>query len=135
MGDLVAISLKNTLATAGALGLLYIVLAVRVIRGRFKHHVSLGDGGNPEMLALIRAHGNFAEYVPLVLVMMGLLELSGANKTALMWCGLALVVGRVLQAIGVGIKKAPNAPRFIGTNITFLLLIGYSVWGLSIAFG
>lgn len=135
MGEFVAISLQNTLATAGALGLLYIVLAVRVIRGRFKHHVSLGDGGKPEMLALIRAHANFAEYVPLLLVLMGLLELAGANKTALMWCGVALVIGRVLQAIGVQMPKAPNAPRFIGTNITFFLLIGFSVWSLIIAFG
>jgi uncharacterized membrane protein YecN with MAPEG domain len=33
-----------------------------------------GDGGDPEMSQAIRAHGNFAEYVPLGLILLGLVR-------------------------------------------------------------
>lgn len=135
MDNLIGLSLKATLVTAGVLGLIYIVLAVRVIMGRFKFRVSLGDGGNPQMLARIRAHANFAEYVPFVLVLMGLIELSGGDRTTLSWCGAVLILSRVLQAVGVHIPKAPNPYRFVGTSLTFLLLIGFSIWGIMIGVG
>jgi uncharacterized membrane protein YecN with MAPEG domain len=135
MDPQVSAPLTSTLATAGALGLMYIGLAARVIRGRFVYHVSLGDGGKPEMLARIRAHANFSEYVPLVLILMGLIEVSGGSKTVLAWCGAALIVARVLQAIGVELPKAPNPYRFVGTITTFLLVIGFSIWCLRIALG
>jgi hypothetical protein len=63
-------ALPVTLATAGALGIIYLVLAARVVRGRWTHRVSLGDGGNAAMQRLIRAHGNFGEYVPMLLILM-----------------------------------------------------------------
>ncbi|PIR23191.1 MAG: hypothetical protein COV44_04320 [Deltaproteobacteria bacterium CG11_big_fil_rev_8_21_14_0_20_45_16] len=48
-----------------AFHLLFMVfLAVRVIRTRWRHRVSLGDGGNAEMLRAIRIFGNFNEYTP-----------------------------------------------------------------------
>jgi hypothetical protein len=126
-------TLGATLATGGALGLVYVVLSFRVIGGRWRHRVSLGDGGNAAMQRRIRAHANFAEYVPLLLLLMALLELAGASRGALVPCGIALVVGRVLHAIGIEIPKAPNPYRFLGGLITFGLLIAYSVWALVIA--
>ena len=126
-------TLTSTLGTAGALGLVYLVLTVRVIRGRFENGVSLGDGGKAVMQRRIRAHGNFAEYVPLVLILMGLIELAGGNRTVLAASGAALVVGRVLHAIGIEIPKAPNNYRLAGGMITFLLILGGSVWALFLA--
>ena len=58
---------------AGLLALLFLVLSWRVIQFR-QRGISLGDGGDPRMLRLIRGHANFAEYVPLILLMMGFLE-------------------------------------------------------------
>ena len=126
-------TLTSTLGTAGALGLVYLVLTVRVIRGRFANGVSLGDGGKAVMQRRIRAHGNFAEYVPLVLILMALIELAGGNRTVLAASGAAVVVGRVLHAIGIEIPKAPNPYRFLGGMITFLLILGGSVWALFLA--
>ncbi|MDX2221839.1 MAG: MAPEG family protein [Rhodospirillaceae bacterium] len=134
MDSMVAMRLDITLATAGALGLVYLVLSARVIQGRFQHQVSLGDGGKQEMLARIRTHGNFSEYVPFVLILLGLLELSGANRTVLAMAGGSLVAFRILHAIGIP-RKAPNPFRFLGVIGTFLLLLGGSVWALIIAFG
>ena len=123
-------ALPVTLATAGALGLIYLTLTVRVVRGRWKHRVSLGDGGNAAMQRLIRAHANFGEYVPLLLILMGLLEASDAPRGVLTWAGIALVVGRIAHAIGIETPKAPNPYRFIGGLVTFSMLLLGSIWAL-----
>jgi hypothetical protein len=123
-------ALPITLATTGALGLLYLTLTVRVIRGRWKHRVSLGDGGNAAMQRLIRAHANFGEYVPLLLILMALLEASGASRNVLAGAGIALVVGRIAHAIGIETPKAPNPYRFVGGLVTFGLLLLGSLWAL-----
>ena len=126
--------LTNTLITAGMLGVWYAFLALTVIRARFKHRVSLGDGDVPELRARIRAHANFAEYVPIILILMGLVELAGGNRTVLLGSGVALVVSRVSQALGIWQPKAPNALRFSGTCITLFLLVYYSVWAIVIGY-
>jgi uncharacterized membrane protein YecN with MAPEG domain len=126
--------LTTTLATAGALGLIYIALAFRVIAFRFKHRVSLGDGGNPALLQRIRSHGNFAEYVPLLLILMGLIEQSGGSKTVLMWSGALLIVSRVLHVVGVEYHRSPNPFRVFGVAVTFFMIISGSIWALRLAF-
>jgi uncharacterized protein len=123
-------ALPITLATTGALGLLYLTLTVRVVRGRWKHRVSLGDGGNAAMQRLIRAHANFGEYVPLLLILMALLEASGASRNVLAGAGIALVIGRIAHAIGIETPKAPNPYRFVGGLITFGMLLLGSLWAL-----
>lgn len=126
--------LPVTLATASVLALIYIVLVLRVVRGRFKARVSLGDGGNDELRALIRSHGNFAEYVPLLLIFMALLELAGTDKTVLAWAGGSLVVFRILHLIGLP-RRAPNPYRFLGTLGTMILTAAAAVYGLVLVFG
>ena len=66
-----------------------------------KLRVPLGDGGNPQMLRMIRLHGNAAEYIPLALVLMAIYEINGGWHTALHVIGIALVAGRVLQTWGM----------------------------------
>src|SRR3954466_195242 len=57
----------------GLLALIFFVLSMRVVQVRGK--VSLGDGGDPTVLRRMRGQANFAEYVPLILLMMAFLEL------------------------------------------------------------
>jgi len=125
--------LNVTLTTASLLGLIYVGLMLRVVRMRFQNSVSLGDGGNPEIQKRIRAHGNFAEYVPLLLILMGLLELAGANKTSLATAGAALVLFRIAHAVGIH-QPAPNAARFVGTVGTVSLIIAFCSYGLWLSF-
>ena len=80
---------------AGILALLFFVLSYRVILLR-GHGASLGDGGNPVLLRRIRAHGNFSEYVPFILLMIGMLELSHFSIYVLHALGVTLVVARLL---------------------------------------
>jgi uncharacterized membrane protein YecN with MAPEG domain len=122
--------LPITLATAGALGLIGLILGVRVTMGRNKHNVHMGDGGNPDMIVRMRTHANFAEYVPLMLVLLGLLEFGGANQTALMVGAAVLVVARISHAIGMG---GPLALRVGGAFATYVLLAASSIYGLKLA--
>jgi len=61
---------------AAILAIVFVVLSVRVVMQRCAVQVSLGDGGNLSLLRRQRAHANFAEYVPLALILMALTELA-----------------------------------------------------------
>lgn len=110
---------------AGALALWFLVLSMRVVAGRSgPAGPSLGDGGDPAMLRRIRGHANFAEYVPLVLVLMGLLELGGLPRWGLHAIGAVLLLGRLLH--GYALSFSGNSPfgRTAGILLTFLALLG-----------
>ena len=121
--------LAVTLTTACILTLSYLVLTVRVVRGRRRHRVSLGDGGNDELWARVRVHGNFGEYVPLALILMGLLETSNGNPIMLTIIGALLIAVRVLHVFGIQ-RGGANALRVLGAGGTFLLLAVLAIWGL-----
>ncbi len=90
---------------AGLLALLYLALTAHVVRGRYKLRLPLGDGGDAHMNRRIRAHANFAEYVPLALVLMALNELSGMSNGILNFLGLWLVAGRVSHAYSLMVSE------------------------------
>ncbi|MFM4702284.1 MAPEG family protein [Aeromonas bivalvium] len=122
--------LPVTLTYAGLLGLLFLLLSIWVVKRRAQFKVAIGEGDAPPLRAAIRAHGNFAEYVPLTLLLLALCELAG---TAPLWLHLAggmLLLGRMLHAIGIQIPKAPNMPRLFGTLLFWLSLTLLSVLAL-----
>ena len=119
-----------TLSYAGLLGLLFLGLSFWVVKRRAQFRVMIGEGEAPEMLAAIRAHGNFAEYVPLTLLLMALCELAGVGALWLHLGGVLLLVGRILHAIGIQIPRAPNMPRLFGTLFFWLSLGIFSVLAL-----
>jgi uncharacterized membrane protein YecN with MAPEG domain len=85
---------------AGLLGLLAVSLTVSVGRLRMQKKIYLGDGGDPEMLAAIRAHGNFMEYVPLCLALVYFAsDYYGYWPVAI--ASLILLISRVLHAGGL----------------------------------
>lgn len=106
---------------AGILALVFFALSVRVVAMRGTG-ISLGDGGNPAMLRRIRGHANFAEYVPLILLMMAFLELSRYSAYLLHGLGIALVIGRVLHGYALSFAEKFKFGRFYGTVLTFTLL-------------
>ena len=87
-------SVSITALYAGILALIFVALAINVTRHRVKLRVALGDGGNPEMLRMIRLHANAVEYIPLALVLMALYELNGGWHVALHIIGIVLIVAR-----------------------------------------
>ncbi len=98
---------------------LYIYLAVRVIRVRFRAHVSVGDGGDKSLLRRMRVHANFAEYVPVALILMGLAESLGLDARALHGAGVTLLLGRAAHAYGMSQEKDILPLRSAGVVATF----------------
>lgn len=121
--------LAATLTTAGLCGLIYIVLSIRVVQVRGALKISLGDGGHDSLLTRIRSHANFAEYVPLLLVLLAVVELSIDSSPWLWVLGLTVVAARVSHAIGMAIGNA-NPFRVAGMIGTWVPLVVLSVWAL-----
>ncbi len=108
---------------ASILALLFVLLSLRVIFVRRRARVALGDGGDRTLQRRLRAHGNFAEYAPLVLVLMALAEMQDAPALALHGIGLALLAGRCLHAYSVSREPEPIQLRVAGMTLTFIALI------------
>lgn len=107
---------------AGLLALWFLVLSLRVVAGRFKGP-GLGDGGDPGMLRVIRGHANFAEYVPLILLLLAMLEMGGTTAPWLLHTlGAALLAGRLLHGFALSFSEQFVFGRSAGILLTFLAL-------------
>jgi len=110
-----------TLAYAGMLGLLLVILSFNVMQ----NWVRVTGRGQATDLAMRRAErllSSFVEYVPLGLVLLTLIELKGAPALVLHILGIMLLVGRVLHAYGSNEMPGAGLMRFIGAQMTFLML-------------
>ena len=85
---------------AGLLGLLAVALTVHVGRMRTRKKIFLGDGGDPEMTAAIRAHGNLLEVAPLALILLWMMHGPMGHRLADI-LAIILVVARFLHAGGM----------------------------------
>ena len=73
----------------------------------------------------VRAYGNFAEYVPLALLFILVLELMNCPIWLLWLLGSALTVGRIAHAWGLIKTYGPSLGRAIGFFLTwFVYIIG-----------
>lgn len=113
---------------AALLAVLFVGLSVRTLLLRRSLKIGLGDAGNSEMLRAIRVHSNFAEYVPLSLLMLCFVEGRGAYPWLVHCLGLGLLAGRVSHAFGVSQANENFTYRVAGmalTLTTLLLSAGY----------
>jgi len=116
------------------LALLMLALAVLVVKKRIHFKVIFGDEGQEPLLLAIRAHANAVEYIPIGLLLLICLE----NTWHLPWLthlmGSALLLGRVLHAIGLSQQSGENKPRFWGMVFTwgmiFVSAIAVLAYGL-----
>ena len=108
---------------AGLLGVLMLILAFRVVAVRRTTSIGLGDGGDALLLSRIRIHGNAAEYVPLALILMLILELNGGSARWLHVLGIALLVGRVAHVQGLSRSTGTSAGRFVGNILTWSVIM------------
>jgi uncharacterized membrane protein YecN with MAPEG domain len=111
---------------AALLTLWYLLLSAIVIRHRQKG-ISLGDGGDTGLQRAVRGHGNFAEYVPLALLMMMILEASRTSLYVLHALGVLLLAGRVLHGWALSFTRRWRFGRTWGTVLTFAVLVAEAV--------
>jgi uncharacterized protein len=76
-------------------------LAIWVIVQRVRLKIEWGDGGNLDMAQAVRAHANFAEHVPMVLLAIGASEVTGASRPLLIGLAASLIAARALSAYGL----------------------------------
>lgn len=107
----------------GLLGLLYLFLCWRVVDRRRHAKVGLGAGGDAALERAIRVHGNFAEYVPLFLLLLLAAELGGVTPWVLHALGAVFFAGRVGHAYGLSRSSGVSGGRFYGTLLTWVVLL------------
>lgn len=123
--------LPVTLATAGAAALINLWLAGRIMRIRFGRGILYGDGGDERLANRMRAQLNFAEYTPLVLILIAAIEWSAGSSFWLALAGALYVAGRVAHPIGMdGWLPA----RQFGTATTFAITLLLGIAALALPF-
>lgn len=113
----------TTALYAALLALMFVVLSIKVIGKRRQFQVGIGTNGEALLERAVRVHANFAEYVPLALVLMFLAEYSGLAPLYLHILGLTLLLGRLSHAYGVQQLKEPLKFRVFGMLLTFSVLL------------
>lgn len=116
---------------AAILALIILALGINVTMHRVKLKVSLGDGGNPVMLRMMRLHANAIEYIPIALVLMAIYEINGGWHWALHVIGIALVAGRLIQTAGMWTTDVAGNGRRIGQSLTWLSLAALALLNLA----
>jgi hypothetical protein len=106
---------------AALLAALFVYLSVRVIGQRGRAKVEIGPGQDPELFRRMRVHANFAEYVPMALVLLALAESIKAPTMLLHGLGILLVVGRILHAYGLSRSPQIARLRVLGVALTFVV--------------
>jgi uncharacterized membrane protein YecN with MAPEG domain len=86
---------------AATCGIMLVALSLNVIRLRWAHRVLIGNNNNETILRANRAQANFLEYVPMALIMMGLLEARGTDHDALNMLGIVLLIARASHAYSI----------------------------------
>jgi uncharacterized membrane protein YecN with MAPEG domain len=108
---------------ASVLALIFVGLSIRTVRLRQRLRVAVGDAGNESMLRAMRVHSNFAEYVPLSLLLFYFVESVGASHWLIHALGTSLIVGRVAHAYGLSRSPEPMGFRVVGMALTFTPMI------------
>ena len=107
--------LPISLTIAGAAAILHVWLSLRVSRGRRTLDIGVGDGGNEALLRRIRAHGNFAENVPLFLILLALIEFATGGNLWLWGAAILFILARLLHVFGLD-RPGANWMRVTGVS-------------------
>ena len=125
--------LPITLTFAVAAAILHIWLSLRVSRLRRPLQIGVGDGGNEVLARRMRAHGNFAENVPIFLILLGLLELATGGNLWLWAAAIVFVLARIAHAFGMD-RPGANLLRVAGIGLSWAVLLALGVYAIIIAY-
>ena len=110
---------------AALFGALFVMLSVRVVWLRTRLGISLGNGANPLLERAHRIHANFAEYVPLTLLLIFFFETATQLRGWTHAFCIVLLVGRMLHAYGL--TRDIQTFRTAGMVLTLAVIVAASV--------
>ncbi len=116
---------KVTFLYAGIHGIIYFLLSANVIRLRTAKKVGLGHDNNPEcsLFRAVRIHANFGEFVPFILLLMMMDEMTGRSAMFVHAFGSLLILSRASHYFGITKTHGASSLRVFGAGTTFLLLL------------
>ena len=117
---------------AALIALLFVALSIRTLRLRHRFQVAIGPGEEPLLARAMRVHANFAEYVPIALLLILFVEMATRNEILVHALGVLLIAGRSLHAYGVSQVKENFRYRVSGMALTFAVIITASLALLAI---
>jgi len=121
-----------TLLYGGLTALLLVVLGANVSLARLRHKARFGTVPG-ELMREIRAHGNAAEWAPVGIVLLALVELSGTSSFWLHLLGGSLFLGRVVHAAGALLaRRSPLVT--LGAFINYTVTAALAGWALALHF-
>ncbi len=114
-----------------ALFAMYLSSRAGLFRGKLGVSIHYGEPPNHELQERVRVHQNFLEYVPMILILMAGIELSGGNAIFLYVVGALLLLARIAHAVGLKYDNIAHPGRLIGAGGTALITfvcVGYALW-------
>jgi len=121
-----------TPAYAAIFAFIFVALSVRTLRLRGQLRVAIGHGNEPKLERATRAHANFAEYVPISILLIYFLEIHTVSSIWIHLLCTVLLVGRIVHAYGVSQVSEDHRYRVTGMSLTFAVIISVSIgilWG------
>jgi len=116
------------------LAIIFLILTVRIVKIRRANKISFGDGNNQLLQRAIRAHSNFCESAPLVLILMALAENNGCSIFLLHFFGLAFTIGRILHSYGISSINENLKFRISGMMLTIITISAFALINLILCF-
>ena len=102
---------------------IWAILWIGVASARSERKVSIGDGGDAQLLLKVRRHGNFIEWAGLILIFMILAETQAASAMWLHLAGVLTVIGRLAHPMGLRIEQAEHPLRYVGNGTNFVAIL------------
>lgn len=112
---------------AALLGFVFFYLSVRTIGLRRKLRIGIGSNENNQMLRAMRVHSNFAEYVPITLILILFVEAQGGPPLLVHALGALLLIGPSVHAYGVSQMNEKFVFRVSGMMTFAALLVSACV--------
>lgn len=126
-------SMPITLMYASIFALFSFYLSFRAggFRGKTGVSILYGEPPNMELAERVRVHQNFLEYVPIIVIVMGAIEINGGSSMFLYVMGDLLIVARIAHLVGLKHDNMGHKGRLIGAGGTALVTVivaGYGLW-------
>src|ERR1700675_3673625 len=107
---------------ASLLAFWFVLLSMRVVNLRRGGFI-FGDNGELKVARVFRAQANFAEYVPLALLLIGFLEVGRFSIYILHALGLTLLIARLIHGCALSFGWQMRSGRVAGSALTFIVLL------------